>query len=185
MTTPAKRQQIFQSVVSGSLGRCHAIAVDVVDVKIIFAAAVLACVLVALQSGFAVASKVIIVAGLLGVLLQPLFVRRKPFVNALNFCCSLARRTTMLGAGFVFKVIAAFWTHQDRSDWGCATGFTQFPQVRNVGKSAVLRLARFTNLLTRIGWLIFSTTHGALAGVVRHVGLQYRNILIIALEAKA
>lgn len=107
MTPTAQRQQVFQSVVSGFLGRGHAIAVDVVNVQIILAAAVLACVLVALQSGFAVAAEEGIVLGLLAHGLVVLWIRSQPFVNAAHVEFALAFRAAVLNARSKHKVIAA------------------------------------------------------------------------------
>lgn len=179
MTTPAQRHQVFQSVVSGFLGRGHAVAVHVVNVQIVFAAAVLACVLVALQSGLAVAAEVVVVACLVSVLFQPLLVRSKPLMDAANFCLALASWAAVLWARLVLKVVTAFRAHQDRSDRSYATRFTQSPQVLDVLQSAVFGFAGFAHLLAGTGRCVLGAAHGALAGVVRHIRLQSRNIRIV------
>lgn len=161
MTTTAQRQQVFQSIVSGFLGRCHAIAVDVVNVQIVFAAAVLAGVLVALQGGFAVAVKVVVVAGLVGVLFQAFFVRSKPFMNALNFCFALARRAAVLGACSVLKVIATFGAKQDGSSGRLPALAAKLTQSLYVLFSPVGRLAGLADLLRRAGRLVGGFATGA------------------------
>jgi hypothetical protein len=161
MTTTAQRQQVFQSVVSGFLGRCSAVAVDVMNVQIIFAAAVLACVLVALQGRISVAAEVIVVAGFLGVLLQSLFVRGKPFVYSPNFRLALAFGAAMLRASGVLKIISALSAHQNGAYRGYATRFTQPSQVRNVFLSCVLRLAYRAHLLRCGSGLVGGAAHGA------------------------
>lgn len=154
MTPTTQRQQVFQSIVSGFLRRCHAIAVDVVNVQVIFAAAVLAGVLVALQGGLAVTAEMVVVAGLVGVLFQAVFVRGKPVVDALNFSFTLARGAAVLRSCSVLKVIAAFGAKQDGSSGLLPALKAKLAQSLYVLFSPVVRLAGLADLLRRAGRLV-------------------------------
>jgi len=107
MTPTAQRQKVFQSVISGFLRRGHAVSINVVNVQIVFAAAMLACVLVALQGSFAVAAKEGIVFVLLAHGLVVLWICGKPLMNAAHVELALTFRATVLYAGLKNKVIAA------------------------------------------------------------------------------
>jgi hypothetical protein len=115
MAAPAQRQQIFQSVVSGVFGRGNAVAVNVVNLQIIFAAAVLACVLVSLQSGFPIAAEVCVVFVLFAYSLVVLWVGSKPFVDSAHVELALAFGTPVLNTGAKHEVITAIRALLDRA----------------------------------------------------------------------
>ena len=116
VTATAERQQVVQSVVSLLLGRGGSLAVDVVNVQVFLAAAMLASVIVSLQSGFTVAAEIVVIAGFFCVAFQSFFVGRKPFVNFGDFGLFLATRASLLRPSKVLKVIAAIRAHEYASD---------------------------------------------------------------------
>jgi len=107
MTPTAQRQQVFQSIVSGFLGRCYSVAVNVVNLQIIFASAVLACVLVALQSSFSIATKESLVLCFFACSFVVLWVCSKPLVNTAHVEFALTFGAPVLNAGSKYKVISA------------------------------------------------------------------------------
>lgn len=117
MATTAQRQQVFKNMISLFFRTCRSIAVNMVNVQVFFASTMLACVLVAAQGSISIAAKVVIVFGLFGVLLKPLFVASKPVIYAFSLVRLLASWATFLRPGLVFKVIAAGAAHQNCADW--------------------------------------------------------------------
>jgi hypothetical protein len=185
MAAPAKRSQVVERVVSRLSGRGDAVSVDMVNVEVFRRSATLAGVLVALQSRSPIAIKFVVVSGLVGVLLESIRVRGKPFVNALHFCGSLATRALVLRAGSVLKVVSALGAHQDRSDRGNASRLAQLAEVFDIFKSSVFRFARRANFLPGTGWCVFGIATQANSRAVWHVSLHSRKIPIVAQDAKA
>jgi len=180
MTPTAKRYQIVQIIVSGLSRACHAVPVYMVNLKVILCAAMLAGVIVSLQGGFAVSAEMIIVSGLIGVLLQTVFVRSKPFMDFANLSFALALWTSVLWARLVWKILATFRAVQDRAYWGLSLFKSKLAQGFNILLLAVGCLARGTSLLARTCRIIFGRTHSAFSGVVRHGNLHNRIFPIIA-----
>lgn len=147
MTRPAKGDEILKRVVSLVFGGRYAIPVYVMNVQIILAVAVLACMFVALQGGFSVPAKIVIVFGCFGVFLFALRIKDKPSVNALHFSGLLARRAAVLRAGLVLKIISAVGAHQNRSDRCGPCGNTQFTQMLGVALSPVRITTDWARLL--------------------------------------
>lgn len=115
MTPTAKRQQIVQSVISGLFGHCYAVAVNVVNVQIVFVAAVLAGIAVAFQRSLTVAAKKGVIPVLFTHSLVVILIRSKPLVNALHVEFALAFRASVLNARSKHKIIAAFGTLLNRA----------------------------------------------------------------------
>jgi hypothetical protein len=180
MTTPAKRQQVFKDIVSMFLGGCRAFAVNVVDVKVVFAAAVLAGVLVTLQGGISVSAEAVVIFCFFGVLLQAIFVRRKPFMDFANLCFALALGAAMLGAGLVDKILTAFGAVKDSAFRGCALIQTHLTKRLNVLLAAVFGFTRFTDPLGAASGGVASTANDTLFGGVGHKRLLGRLIHILA-----
>lgn len=180
MTPTAKCHQIVQIIVSGLSRACHAVPVYVVNLKVILCAAMLAGVIISLQSGFAIPAEMIIVSGLIGVLLQAVFVKSKPFMDSANLRLALALWTSVLWARLVRKILATFRAVQDRAYWSLSLFKSKLAQGFNILLFAVGWLARGTNLLARACRGILNRTHSAFSGVVRHDNLHNRIFLIIA-----
>jgi len=180
MTPTAKRYQIVQIIISGLSRACHAVPVYVVNLKVVLCAAVLAGVVVTLQGGFAVSAEMIIVSGLIGVLLQAVFVRSKPFMDSANLSFALALWASVLWARLVRKILATFRAVQDSAYWSLSLFKSKLTQCFNILLLAVGWLAGGANLLARTCRNVFGRTHGAFSGVVRHSNLHSRIFPIIA-----
>jgi hypothetical protein len=180
MTTATKRNEVIQSVISGFLRACCSVPVNMVNVQIVFAAAMLASVVITLQGSLTVSAEVVVVCGFVGVLLQSVFVRRKPLMDSANFIFALAGWAAMLRTRAVLKIIAAFRAHQNCTDRSRASGLTQFLKVFDVFLASILWLAGRANLLAGAGRRILSFTNQTLAIGVGHDLLHSRNIRIVA-----
>ena len=166
MAAPAQRQQVFQSIVPEVFMRSRPPTVDMVNVQVVLAPAMLAGVLVAGQGGFSIAAEKVIVAGLIGVFLQALFVRCKPVMDALYLVRALASRAACLRAGLVFKIIPAGCAHQNRSDGG-GVGFTsKLGKRRLVSFRHVLRPAFLAGFLMTARRLVLSAAGDAVSRCV-------------------
>lgn len=179
MTTPAKRQQVLKDMVSVFLGGCRAFAVNMMNLKVILAAAVLAGVVVALQSGVSVSAEVVIVTGFFGVLLQAVFIRRKPFMDFSNLCFALALGAAMLGAGLVHKILITLRAVKDGAFRGHALIQAHFAKRLSVLLAAVFRFARLTDPLGAASGGVASTANDTLFGGVGHQRLLGRLFRIL------
>lgn len=132
MATTAKRHEILKRVVAELFCGGRAFAVNVMNMQVFYATAMLAGVLIALQGGFAVAAEHKVVLGGFGVLLLSFCIDSKPTMNAFKFLGLLAARAAVLWSGLVLKVIAAIRAHQHGSDWRGAFGKTKLAQTLGV-----------------------------------------------------
>jgi hypothetical protein len=184
MTTTAKGLQVLKDIVSVFLGRCSSVAVNMVNLKVILASAMLAGVIVTLQSCVPVSSEIVVVAGLLGVLLQAIFVADKPLANLAYFVRLLADRASFLRSRSVLKVFSAIGTVQNGPCGNAALFCTKFAQGFNVLLSLVFWRTAFANLLDRASRLKYSLTHSASFWFVGHWILLSRNICILTHKVK-
>lgn len=180
MTATAKGLQILKGVIPLLLGGRCAFAVNVMNLKVAFASAVLTGVVIAQKGCVSVASKIVVVTSFFGVLLQALFIGRKPLMDFANLCGSLAIRASVLRARFVNKILSAFWAVKDCTLWCSALLQTHFTQRLHILLTAVFRLAGLTNLLTRAGRRVISTTNNTVFGGVWHKRLLSRLFHILA-----
>jgi hypothetical protein len=179
MTTTAKGLQVLKDIVPMFFGRCRSFAVNMMNVKVIFASAVLAGVIVTLQSGFSVSAKAVVVFCFLGVLLQAILIGRKPLVNFANLCFALAFWATMLRAGLVDKILTALRAVKHGAFRSCALIQTHLAERLNVLLAAVLRLASFTDPLGAAGGGVAATANGTVLGGVWHKSLLGRFFRIL------
>ena len=184
MTTTAKGLQVLKDIVSMFLGGCRSVAVNMVNLKVILASAVLAGVIVTLQSSVPVSPKIVIVAGLLGVLFQALFIADKPFSNLAYLMSLLTAWASFLWARSVLKVLSAIGTVQNGPHRDATLFCTKFAQGFNVLLSLVFWRTAFANLLDRAGRLKYSLTHSASFWFVGHLILLSRNICILTHKVK-
>jgi hypothetical protein len=179
MTTTAKSLQILKDIVSVFFGGCCAVAVNVMNLKIILAAAVLAGVVVTFQSSVSISPEIVVVAGLLGVLLQTIFVGCKPLVNFANLCFSLAFCATVLWARFVNKIFATLRAVKDGAFWGYALLLPHFAKRLSILLAAIIRLARFADPLCAASGRVTLIANNTMLGGVRHKRLLGRFIRIL------
>ena len=180
MTATAKRLQVIKSVVSLLLNRCCSVSVNVVNLQVAFAAAVLACITVAQKSCVSISAKIVIVSGFFSVRSTPFCIRGKPFVYFANFCASLALRASVLWARFINKIFAAFGAVKNSSFGSDALIKPHFTQRLCVLLAAVFRLARFANFLGRAGWNVVTITNSTGFGGVWHKRPHIRLFHILA-----
>jgi hypothetical protein len=179
MATTAKSLQIFKDIVSMFLGGCRTFAIKMMYMQIVFAAAMLACVIVTLQSSFSVATKTVIVSGFFCVVFQAVFVGRKPFVNLTNFSFTLTFWTSVLWAGLVDKILTALRAVKNGALWGYTLIQAHFAKRLNVLLTAVLRFASLTNPLGTSSGCVTSTANNTMFGGVWHQRLLGRLFRIL------
>lgn len=162
MTASAKSNQIVNGIIPEFFFGGSAVSVNMVNMQIIFSLAMLACVIVSFKNCCSVASKVVVIFSFFCVLLKSVFIGSKPRIYFLNFCLFLARRTSMLWASFINKIIGTFRTHKNRADNYCASFF---PHLFKCGYILLLPIGRFaclTNFLCSTRWFIVTITNTAL-----------------------
>lgn len=158
MASPAKSNKVFERVIPLLFWCRDALPINVMNVQIIFAAAMLASMVITLQSNGSIAAKAVVVFCLGGVLFQSIFIGRKPFVNAANFTRSLASGASVLRPGYILKVIAALRTHQNCSFFDYAVFYTNAVSVIFCAFLSKLISAVSTNFLMAASWLVRHTT---------------------------
>ena len=158
MAATAKRYEIFKRVVAELFCGCRAFAVDVMNMQVLYASAMLAGVLIALQGGFAVAAEQVIVFGGLCVLLLAFRIKGKPAVNAIELFGLLATRAAVLGSGLVFKIIAAIRAHQHSANRRGPFSKAKLAQPLGVLFSLEGVAANRASLLMASRWLVGCAT---------------------------
>lgn len=158
MAATAKRYEIFKRVVAELFCGCRAIAINVVNMQILYASAMLTGVLIALQGGFAVAAEHVIVFSGLCVLLLAFRIKGKPAVNAIELFGLLATRAAVLGSGFVLEIIAAIRAHQHGANGRCPFSKAKLAQPLGVLFSLEGVAANRASLLMASRWLVGCAT---------------------------
>jgi len=129
MTRPTQRLQIIKRVVPPIFRSSHPTAVNVMNVQIILAAAILTCVIVALQGGDPVAAEAVVVFGLLAILAHLVRISCAPIADNSNSSPVCAIGAADLRPGAVFKARAAILAPDDVALGGCSTRITLGPAV--------------------------------------------------------
>ena len=158
MAATAKRHEILKRVVAELFCGCRAFAVDVMNMQVLYASAMLAGVLIALQGGFAVAAEQVIVFGGLCVLLLAFRIKGKPAVNAIELFGLLATRAAVLGSGLVFKVITAIRAHQHSANGRGPFSKTKLAQPLSVLFGFECVSAGRASFLMASSWLVGCAT---------------------------
>lgn len=171
MTTPAKRKQVFQGVVTQLPWRCHTSAVDMMNVQVFSGAAVLASEVVTLQGFLSITSKVVIVfspsdvfisLGILGQGLSRLL--RPAFFQASSAMFLRPRRICEVGAALNALQRAAHFYRP--------VSLAESSQVKYVLSLPVCGTALWATLLSRTGGLVKHLANNALAFFKTIAGLS-------------
>jgi hypothetical protein len=160
---PAQSKQIVQRIVSLVFWCRDAFAINVMNVQIVLATAVLAGMVVALQSGFSASPEIVIVSSLFCVLFFALRIKNKPTVDAFKFFGLLALWASVLRAGLVFKVFSAVRAHQDRANRRSTSRNAKRPQMLSVALGSVRIAASWAGLLVASSGLVNRRTLNATA----------------------
>jgi hypothetical protein len=139
VATPAKGNQVIQRIVSQPTLCCRSFSVDMVNVKIVLCAAILASAIVSLQSLFAVPVEIVVISGALGVFSNLVTVGFQPITDFVDLFDPLAFGASLLWAGAVFKIIAAFGAKQNRANFDSATFPPQIAKGLGILLGAVSR----------------------------------------------
>lgn len=158
MAATAKRHEILKRIVAEIFCGCRAFAVNVMNMQVFYASAMLAGVLIALQGGFAVAAEHVIVFGGLCVLLLAFRIKGKPAVNAIELFGLLATWAAMLGSGLVFKIIAAIRAHQHSANGRGSFSKAKLAQPLSVLFGFECVSAGWASLLMASRWLVGCAT---------------------------
>lgn len=160
MARPAQRLEIFQRIVS-LFARCgDAKPVNVMNVQVIFAAAALAGVVVALQRLDAIPVKAVVVFGLLAILLNLIGVIGRPLSNSSNVSVVLASLALALRPRNIFKWGAAILTRKHVSFTWCANSVTFISAILSLLNAAIFFLTSIASLLyTTFRFVVISAYH--------------------------
>lgn len=158
MAATAKRHEILKRIVSELFCGCRAFPINVMNMQVLYASAMLAGVLIALQSGFAVAAEHVIVFGVLCVLLFSFRIKGKPAVNAIELLGLLATWAAVLWSGLVLKVIAAVRAQQHSANGNSAFSKAKLAQPLGVLFGFECVSAGMAGLLMASRWLVGCAT---------------------------
>lgn len=158
MAATAKRHEIFKRIVSELFCGCRAFAINVMNMQVLYASAMLAGVLIALQGGFAVAAEHVIVFGGLCVLFFAFSIKGKPTVDAIKLLGLLATWAAVLRSGSVLKIIAAIRAHQHGANWRGTFSKAKLAQSLSVLLGFERVSAGWASLLMASRWLVGCAT---------------------------
>ena len=162
MTRTTQRLKIIQRIVSALFVRSNPVAVNVVNVQIIFAAAALAGVIVAFKSFDAVATETVIVFSLLSVLLYFVLVLSRPFAYSRDMNVILARLALTLRPSGVFKRRPAVFAWQHIASTWRTNSIPFGSAVFSTFDSVVFFFATITRFLHRACRLVVIAAYAAL-----------------------
>lgn len=155
----ANREQVFQRIVTQLFGRCHATAINVMNVQIIPCAAALAGMVVALKSQLAVAAEHVNVLRLYAVVAYLVEIAKCPISRSLCAFYLLAVRTVDLWAGRVNKIFSAASAKQNRPNGHGPFRFSVPTQTLGVVFSPVFRRTRSAYFLSGCSGLVGHSAH--------------------------
>lgn len=181
---PTQGDKVINRLVSLMLWLERSIAVNVMDLKRIICSAVLASKIVTLKGRVAIASKVIIILGLLSIFLFETWVGVKPVMNFAYFVGFLAICAAVLRAGPISEVFTAFRAIQNSSNWSASVFSAQGFKGLGVLLFLVSILASGANFLARTCGAVCGIAHQAAFVIVRHTVLHIRSLRNLTYEAK-
>jgi len=161
MTTAAQSQKITKIIVSLFFWRGNTVAVNMVNLKIADAPAVLAGMAVSLHSNLSIAVKKTVVCVALTIPFINLRVFSKPFVNSSHIKFALTFAAPMLNARPVYVIIAAIRTLLNRAFCWPAIFFAFLGNSFAVLFRPKCRLTSRANFLTSARWNINRLTASA------------------------
>lgn len=171
MAPPAQGEQVFQSVVPQLPGRSHASTINVVDMQILCGSAVLAREVVPFQSLLAVASKVVVVLGLLDVFISlgVLGQRSQSLGDSAIFNASWA---VLLWPRCVREVSTTLNALKRAANCYCPILLAKAPEVKHILLLPVVGTALWATFLRRARGLVEHLANNALALLKPITGLS-------------
>lgn len=175
MARTAQRLEIIQRIVSAIFGRRNAVAVNVVNVQVIFCAATLACVAVTLQSLDAVSAEAVVIFSLLPVLLYPVWVFGRPLLYSSDVRIVATRFAFALRSSRVFKRRPTIFARQHVSFARRANGISLGSAVFSALDAMVFFFAAIARFLRRSCRHVAFATNRALTLREPAFGLSVRS----------